>query len=387
MHDYKDKNMICFGGQDWWYHNHSHVDLQLMRCCAAKHNVLYINSIVMQKPSFKVGDALTKKIIRKSKSIFAGLKKNHFGFWVYSPWALPVHHIKGFGALNNFLIEMQIKHVVKRLKLNDPVVWVVVPTACNLAIKLTKHRLLYLRTDVYEEFPGVNSKQISEYDRTLKANADLTIFVSQILYEEESSQCKKAIYVDHGVDYEDFAFAEMDKDMPRDLVDIPKPIVGFFGEIAEYTVDIGFLEKTVECLPEGSFVFVGDAPADCSRLLAKKNVWMLGKKRYERIPHYGKCFDVAIMPWNQNRWIKMCNPIKLKEYLALGKPIVSTPFPELQRYSDVVYKANNPEDFARCIKKAMSEDNSERIAKRKRKVKAESWDSKANLILKELFKN
>ncbi len=83
---------------------------------------------------------------------------------------------------------------------------------------------------------------------------------------------------------------------------------------------------------------------------------MLGKKPYEKIPHYGKCFDVAIMPWRQNRWIELCNPIKLKEYLALGKPVVSTSFPELQNYLDVTYTAKTPEEFVRCIKKALAEE-------------------------------
>ena len=112
---------------------------------------------------------------------------------------------------------------------------------------------------------------------------------------------------------------------------------------------------------------------------------MLGQRPYEQIPHYGKCFDVAIMPWNQNRWIQACNPIKLKEYLALGKPIVSTPFNELNNYLDVIYVAKTPEEFADCVRKALESDNVQQIAARKKKVEKASWDSKAELALCKLL--
>lgn len=88
-----------------------------------------------------------------------------------------------------------------------------------------------------------------------------------------------------------------------------------------------------------------------------------------------------------NRWNQVCNPIKLKEYLALGKPIISTPFTELQKYRDVVYVAKSPEDFAKCIKKALAEDGPERVAARRSKVKNVSWESKAEQVMNELFGN
>jgi len=91
------------------------------------------------------------------------------------------------------------------------------------------------------------------------------------------------------------------------------------------------------------------------------------------------------MPWRHNRWIETCNPIKLKEYLALGKPVVSTPFTELQKYQDVVYQADTPEEFAECIEKALAENCPERIAARRKKVETSTWDSKAKFVLNKLF--
>ena len=378
--------MLCFGGNDWWYHNRNHFDLQILRCCAQYGNSVYVNSIVVQKPDVRQGRQFIRKLVRKARSIFRGLKRSDEGFWVYSPFSLPVHHIRWLRPLNKMLLQFQLRRVTRKLSIQNPLVWVACPAACDVAINMKKNRLVYQRTDCFEEFPGVDARTVREDDRKLKAAADLTLFVNRILYEEESDKCKKAIYMDHGVDFEMFASAEKSEDIPSEMRDIEKPVVGFFGQIDDYTVDVGFMEEVVDYLPERSFVFIGEAAmADCSGLMAKDNVWMLGKKPYEQIPHYGKCFDVAIMPWRQNRWIQACNPIKVKECLALGKPIVGTPFPELDKYLDVVYEAKTPEEFADCIKKAHSENSPELVAKRRQKVAQASWDSKAELVLHELF--
>lgn len=385
----EDMSFVCFGGEDWWYHNRAHTDMQLMRRFAQRGTTLYINSIVMQKPNLKKhtggGGSFTHKLVRKTRSILAGLKKSDAGFWVYSPFTLPVHHIPWARRLSEIILSCQINRVARKLQLDNPMIWVACPAACETAIKMRKSSLAYQRTDRYEEYPNVDSKVIQTYDRKLKASADLTVFVSRMLFNEEAYQCKRALYLDHGVDCETFSTAEREQYKPQDISNVPKPIVGFFGGIDSHTSDIDLIGKIVDLLPEMSFVFVGKVSADLSGLRDKKNVWLLGQKPYEQIPYYGKCFDVAIMPWCQNRWIEGCNPIKLKEYLALGKPVVSTPFPELEKYLDVVLTAKTPEEFARCIKKALHEDSPERIAARREKVKNDTWDNKVELLLRQLF--
>jgi glycosyltransferase involved in cell wall biosynthesis len=275
--------------------------------------------------------------------------------------------------------------VQKKLGLTEPVLWVHCPAACDMALRMKKRRLVYLRTDRYEEFPHVDAKAIGEYDKKLKSQADLTIFVNGTLYEAEAADCRKAIYLDHGVDYELFAGAASGATRPPEMADIAKPIVGFFGGIDAHTFDMELMERVVELLPEMFFVFVGKSSMDCSRLVSKANVKMTGQKPYHVVAEYGKCFDVAIMPWRQNRWIEGCNPIKLKEYLALGKPVVSTSFPELDAYRDIVYEASGPEQFAGCIRKAIREDNATQTAARRAKVQYATWESKAQLVMAELF--
>jgi glycosyltransferase involved in cell wall biosynthesis len=380
-------NVVCFGGEDWWYHNRGHIDMQMMRRFAATGTVLYINSIVMQKLNVKSSRKFVQRLIRKSRSIFKGLRKSNEGFWVYSPLSLPVQHVSIMKPLNEILLSSQIKHITNKIGIVLPVVWVACPSACDLAIKMKKRKLVYQRTDRFEDFPNVDVELVKSFDHKLKACADLTIFVNYQLYEEEASECKRAFYLDHGVDFEMFAYPRKNNCEPSDLAAIPGPKIGFIGSIDDCNPDIDFLAKVVELLPEMSFVIIGREQMDCSSFKAKKNVWMLGQKKYELVPEYGKRFDVLLLPLRQSRWAQAVNPLKLKEYLAMGKPIVSTPFPELNKYSDVVYEADTPDIFAECIRKAFSENNSELIEKRRDKVRDSTWDSKAALVMKELFQN
>jgi len=384
MHPYKFDSIICFGGEDWWYHNRGHIDMQLMRRFAQNGTVLYVNSIVMQKPNLSQGRTFLKKLIRKAKSIFTGLKMSDAGFWVYSPFALPVQHIAWLRPLNEIILRGQLWLVTRKLEMRDMTVWVACPAACHVALKMKKSKLVYQRTDRFEDTPNVDARKIEEIDRRLKVEADLTIFVNKSLYDEEFYQCRRALYLDHGVDFELFASAHLDSSIPDDIKCIQKPIVGYFGGVADHKVDVELIRKLVKLLPELSFVFVGEVPRNYRELLTGKNVWFLGQKPYEQIPHYGKCFDIAIFPWRVSRWTKAANPIKLKEYLALGKPVVSTPFTELQKYRDVVYQAKTPEDFAQVIEKALAEDNDKRIVARRKMVMNTTWDSKAQIVLNEL---
>jgi len=382
----RELSFICFGGVDWWYHNRAHIDLQLTTRFAQEGPALYVNSIVMQKLNFGQRGAFLKKLVRKSKSILTGLKKTERGFWVYSPFTLPVHHISWARPVNELILRCQVSYIARRLGIRKPIVVVACPAACLTALKMRKAKLVYQRTDRFEETPGIDVEIVQRYDRKLKMHADLTYFVSQELYQQETDQCRNPFYIDHGVDFNRFVTAEQERFVPADIRNIPKPIIGYFGEINGHSVDLALAERIADMLPQMSFVYVGTLASHCPCLQAKRNVWMLGQKDYDQIPHYGKRFDVAILPWVRNRWTQAANPIKVKEYLALGKPFVSTPvFSEVERYLDVAYVADTAEEFAQKIQRALREDSAERIAARRKKVEKDTWDSKAKLLLETLF--
>jgi glycosyltransferase involved in cell wall biosynthesis len=349
--------VLCFGGEDWWYHNRGHCDMQFMRQFARQGPVVYVNSIVMRKPNLSEGRMFFRRVLRKARSMARGLVRVSDKFWVYSPVTAPVHHLPWVRPVNEWFLLRQVRLVMHRTGLTKPLVWVNCPAVCNTALKIPRWGIIYQRTDRYEEYPGVDKEQIIRYDRKLKLESDLTFYSNRRLFEEEKRQCFRGVYLDHGVDYNLFADIGRDPWIPPELRDIPRPLVGFWGGIDGHTFDISLMAQVVEKLPQITFVFIGNTSVDCTPLKRHRHVVMIGQRPYEQIPHYGKCFDACLMPWNHNRWIEACNPIKLKEYLALGKPVVSTPFPQLSEYGGLVWVGATPEQFADGIQSALRNGN------------------------------
>ncbi len=305
--------VICFGGEDWWYHNRGHFDMQIMRRLAKLTTVLYINSIMMRKPIIGGGRNFFRCALRKLHSMTRGLRDSGEGFSVYSPVTMPIHHLRWARRPHEWFLRRQIKRVARKLRMSDPLVWVNVPSACDTVLHLRRSALVYQRTDRYEDYPDVDVDVIRDYDLRLKEAADITLYVHPAMYEAEAGECRSALLTDHGVDYQAFGMAHAEPSVPDDIREIPHPIAGFFGDIEGHSRDLPLLERVAELLPEVSFVFVGHAAADCSGLGSHPNVWMLGQKPYEQVAHYGKCFDVCMMPMPLNEWTEAMNPIKLKE--------------------------------------------------------------------------
>jgi hypothetical protein len=113
-------SFICFGGEDWWYHNRAHTDMQLMRRFSQKGTTVYVNSIMMRKHKIIGGSKFIEKLIRKVRSILKGLKKSGAGFWVYSPFTLPVHHISWARPLNEAVLRYQMQRLMRKLRMTLP---------------------------------------------------------------------------------------------------------------------------------------------------------------------------------------------------------------------------------------------------------------------------
>ncbi|HOF40677.1 MAG TPA: exosortase, partial [Candidatus Hydrogenedentes bacterium] len=212
--------------------------------------------------------------------------------------------------------------------------------------------------------------------------ADLTLFCSRSVFEEESAECRMAAFVDHGVDFEQFRSAGNGPvSEPGDVRAIPHPRVGFVGGIDAHTFDPELFLQTAAALPECAFVMVGacSLPEGWCNL---PNVHFLGRKAYDEVAAYMAACDVLIMPWNRSPWIKACNPVKLKEYLAVGRPVVSTPFDELEHYQGLVCVADDAQKFAEGIRTALkAQPDADAMRQR---VEQETWTAKARMVLENL---
>lgn len=368
--------VVCFGGSDWWYHNRGHYDMQLCRQFAKKTPVLYVNSIGIRTPVISEGPMFFRRVGRKLKSWSRGFVRVDKHFGVVSPMSVPGR----VGRLVSMrLLKRQVQRAAKRMNITSPLAWIECPPAVDVVHSLEPVALVYQRTDRYEEFPGADRSRIRAYDRRLKACADMTLFSSGLLFEQESRDCRSAHYIDHGVDFERFFRAGSGSAAePEDVSALPRPRIGFIGGIDSHTFDEALLVRVARLLPEATFILVGN----CSlprQWCEADNVYMLGQRPYESVAAYMAACDVLIMPWKQNQWIQACNPVKLKEYLAVGRPVVSTPFDEVRRYEDHVKVVCGPEAFAAAIRDGLERPCDGR-AQRER-VRNETWSAKAAEVM------
>jgi len=364
--------IVCFGGADWWYHNRGHYDIQMCRQFAKQIPVVYINSIGVRTPKLKEGSMFFRRVLRKLASYQRGFVKIDNNFAVLSPLSFPGKLAR---KLLKPIVNLQIKRSIKRMGISRPLIWVECPTAIDLALEVDAAGLIYQRTDRYEEFPGADPELIKDCDERLKQAADVTLYCSNLLYDEEKSQSKRACFIDHGVDFDSFLQAgTKTQSDPFDMKSIQRPRIGFVGGIDEHTFDAKLFNEVASKLPDMNFVLVGQCslPPQWCEL---ENVHLLGRKPYEDVPEYMAACDVLIMPWNDNDWVKACNPVKLKEYLAVGRPVVSSPFDELSKYSDCVNVARNADEFAQAIAKAINEPGNS--TERQNRVRSHTWQAKA----------
>ncbi len=371
--------VVCFGGVDWWYHNRGHYEVQMMRELSDRLPVLFVNSIGMRVPAVREGAMFRRRIARKLRSLRRGLVTVRPNFSVLTAAALP----GPAGALaRRYVLPWQVRHAARQLRIERPLVWVAVPTAADALDHLPVAALVYQRTDRFESFTRADAAQIAALDGRMKRHADLTLFCSRLLHEEERAACRAAAFVDHGVDFEAFAAAGAGLvPGPHEAAALPRPRAGFIGSIDEHTFDADLFHSVAERLPRVHFVLVGESTLADGRCRLP-NVSMLGKRPYEEVAAYMAACDVLIMPWNRSPWIQACNPVKLKEYLAVGRPVVTSPFRELDSYPGLVRVASGEEDFAAQLEQALG-DPGDPLPRRER-VRRETWTAKAERVLAEL---
>jgi glycosyltransferase involved in cell wall biosynthesis len=372
--------VVCFSAQDYWYHNRAHSDIQLLRRVSETRPVLFVNSIGMRMPLPGRSSQPVRRVMRKVASIARYVRRPEPGlpgFVVMSPVIVPFYGIPFFRRLNRRLVTTQVRRVMHRVGMQRPACIVTLPTAAPVAGALKLRPLVYNRSDRHSDFTEADQRYVRELETGLLRQSDVVLYVSHALMDADRDKIRtgRQKFLDHGVDLDLFAPDEHDE--PADLAHIPHPRIGFFGGLDDYVVDFALLETLARRLPEAQLVLVGDATCSMDQLTTLSNVHWLGRRPYELIPRYGTGFDVAWMPWLRNDWIEVCNPIKLKEYLALGLPVVSTNFPEVRRYSDVVRIADSADDFVELVAKSLADGGLATPDARRTRVLADTWSRRA----------
>lgn len=363
-------DIICFAN-DWAADPLS--KKQIMTRLARRHRILWINSINIRRPRLARKDF--RRSVQKLREFGRGLMHVEERIWVLSPLYLPFHSLAVVRSLNRWLLRWQIRRALRRLGFADPVTWTYVPNSADVVGTLGERLIVYQCVDEYAAFSDAGA-EVRERERDLLAKSDLVLVCSSALLDSKRTENPHTFLITHGVDYEHFRRAvEESTPVAEELRALPRPILGFHGLVADW-VDLPLLAELARQRPQWTIVLVGRADTDLAPVRGLSNVHVLGHRPYARLPEYLRGFDVALLPFVYNELTRNANPLKLREYLAAGLPVVATPLPEIAKFDHLVLLATTSDDYVAKITALLEKGMTGPSPTRSETMAEESWDRK-----------
>jgi UDP-galactopyranose mutase len=265
-----------------------------------------------------------------------------------------------------------------------PVLWYYTPMAISFTAHVRAHTVVYDCMDELSLFQGAPAALL-EREALLLRFADVVFTGGQSLYEHKrATSAHRNIHAfPSSVDVAHFARARDLMAEPADQSEIPSPRVGFFGVIDE-RMDLELLSAVAEARPDLQLVMIGPVvKIDPATLPQQPNIHWLGGKQYDELPAYLAGWDVAMMPFARNASTRFISPTKTPEYLAAGKPVVSTSIKDVVTpygRDGLAWIADTAPDFVAAIDEAIASDNAARRAHADAFLGDLSWDRTWNAM-------
>ncbi|MBN1588458.1 MAG: glycosyltransferase [Pirellulales bacterium] len=374
----EDHTILCFAsGYDAPPTSKHHV----MHILAERNVVLWVNYHASRAPSATSSDFAY--MARKLRQVFAGLKNPRKNLYLLTPLVVPLPSSAWARRLNRALLVFQIRRALKKTRRGPVQVWSFTPDVAYLLGRFGEEKVLYYCVDDHASFTGYDREQVLRDEEELCRRSDLVVTTSTALQKAKLPLNRNTILVPHGVDYKHFSKAVANHlPAPSDVAQIPHPRLGFFGLIRDW-VDLDLLAEVARRRPDWHIVLLGDSTVDLSPYETVSNMHFLGRKPYDDLPAYCKQFDVGLIPFKINELTLAVNPIKLREYLAAGLPVVSTPLPEVRLYEPTIHVAETPDDFTTAIDNTLAAGRDARTS-RAEAMAAETWPEKVGAICSRL---
>ena len=378
-----DRSIICFGGEDWWYH-HPHSKAHLMRKFARDGNkVIFVNSISMGLPGLAHKDLLPR-IKRKLGSYSKLARETEEGITVVSPAALPFFGTASARKVNRRLLSAQIGKLARNRGLRKPILWIAIPTAAEMIGTLDEAAVVYQVSDKYDANTmdhATDPALIRRLHEHAIDAADLVFYSGRKLFNEATRGCERSYLLEQGVDYDHWRrVGEGTVTVAPEVANIPHPRLGYFGAIEPWLVDQELIKRAARERPEWQWIFIGNKSRGLE-IEDLPNTHFLPPVPYAELPRYAAGFDVCVLPWEtEQSFTSYGSAIKVREYLATGKPVVIAPLPEYESMSDVLRIARSRDEFFRLVEEALSESGPELKAKRQAAVASGTWDARAEYV-------
>lgn len=375
-------DLVCLATVDWDFLWGRHQEL--MSCFAGDGiQVLYVEPLGIRSARFEDLPRIAKRLRNRLRAGSRSLRSPIPNLYVYSPLALPFQEPAWVRRVNGWALSKSLRSLLQRLGFLQPILWTFYATQTVLdLIETINYRLLIY--DCIDEISN-NPKGVATgyrcLERQLVVRTDLVFTSSAALARERKALNPHVYHVPPGVHPERFARAEP---MPEDITRIPYPRLGFFGGLDE-RIDQSLIAHIAQARPDWHIVFIGNVRTELNETLCQcPNVHFLGQKGPDELAPCLHALDVLLIPYVVDRYARYIFPNKVYECLAVGKPTVATPLPELETLNEVIRIATGPDAFVRAIEAALREDDCELIMRRWRIAEENTWDIRYRYVVRKI---
>lgn len=379
----QNRSIICFGGEDWWYH-HPHSKNHLMRRFArAGNKVIFVNSISMGLAPIANKD-FGPRIARKLRSYAKLARRTGEGITVVSPAAIPFYGSKTARFINRHLLSLQIEALAKSRGLRNPILWIAIPTAVEMIGRLNESLVIYQVSDKYDSNTmdhATDPKLITKLHEKAIAGADIILYSGRKLLAEAVHGRERSYLLEQAVDFDHWArVGSGELTIAPAVAEISGPRIGYFGAIEPWLIDQELIKRAARERPNWQWIFIGNRSRGLE-IEDLPNTHFIPPVDYNDLPRYAAGFDVCVLPWEtEQAFTSYGSAIKVREYLATGKPVVIAALPEYESFSNVLRIARSRADFFRLIEDALQETDAAAPGRRQTAVKDGTWDARAQWV-------
>ena len=376
------ENIICNANTSW-FGNYAKSTVQIMERLARQNNVLFVEY------HYSINDILStirgkqKAPVERMLGIENRLQliETNVGTKVYNlviPGGFPVYFLKNerlfnfLFSINTLIYKSVLKKTIKKLKFDNPIVI----SAYNPFYGLSMLNKLGEKTHIYYCYDGVESgffgKRIFDFEDKFSKNVKAIITTSDYLNAEKIKLNANSFVVKNGVDFPVFS-----KFAKTYVLNHDRKKVGFIGSL-DPRFDIETVEYAVKNMSHFDFEFTGDMRNEAlkSRLQNYPNVKFFDPVKPNDVPELLAKYDVGIIPYIVNEVNKNIYPLKINEYLAVGVPLVMTPFASLPEFKEMVSVSKDKNDFMLKLQAEADNDNNKKIKSRIDFAAANSWEAR-----------
>lgn len=316
--------------------------------------VLFIENTGIRNINLSDVPRLKRRFLNWWKSA-RGFRQEQSNLYVYSPLALPFPYSRIIRYINRFIMIRDLRRWAKIMRFDSPIVWTFLPTplVVDTIENLNPKLVIYYCIDNFAASSSA-ARKIHRSETKMLKNVDLVFVTSQQLYDCAAQYSKDVYLFPFAVNMEAFDHVRERKNVlePNDLAHIPHPRIGYVGGIHRW-MDMDLLYQLAGLCPDFQFVLVGPVQISAEQIKSLSNIHWLGAKPHQDLPLYIKAFDVGLIPYRLTEYTDNVYPTKLNEYLAMGKPIVSTPLREVKIFNEqhehLISVASDAEGFKNAI--------------------------------------